>query len=371
MTSLKFVAPDPCEMSCVPNNSTVATMSYKKPSNFEIFNACINDLTGKDKIAKSIQYLLRLLTSVNEIHGLGNPKVSRSMKSEFLLSSTDIVPSIKTGSPLLSKTNRLLLILLAFLVKRFSSFLNGVSVFRHLLRFGSLPLRFYKFFNHLKHTLKTLMDNSDTTTPIKLQKILNYWTSKDMLSQILNFWYALSDELLLIFRFNLLLRNKDSTFNNRLFAWAEDHELYSWLGLILFGLNNDFNNFINLREQESKIKLNQKVKSRTKKIVNDLKNKNKIQRGESPSDLFGSDNDQNEMEELLKIDKEITRIKINSVRLFCDLIFDSKYVFNINMYKPLHISFGFISGLLGLYNVWRQQRDRLENDAKQKAMLGQ
>lgn len=382
-------------------------LNVKPPSNFEIFHACVNDLTGKDKIAKVVLYSIRLLTTINDIHGLGNPRIARSIKSAKLMEKTidkqsdiildDSVPTTTKSSllsssilnlssinyilPIISrfliksstlisksKLQRCLLLLLAFLVNKLSDLMNGLSIYRHLLRAGTIPFRIWKFSNHIRYTLNILLDRSKfDSMAIKLEKILKYWTSKDLISQIANFWYAISDEILLIFRFKLLLEGKHggNKFSKALFTWAEDHELYSWMATILLGLNNDWNKLLLLKDKESKIILNQKVRARTKRIVGDFKRKNGVLQSLDLEDDYELNSIY--LKKLEETRKDIKTVEINSIRLLCDLIFDAKYIFHLNMNKIFHVSLGVSSGCLGLYNVWRQQRERLHKEAIDKA----
>lgn len=402
----------------VPDKNLTLEMSEKvafvKPNNFEIFKACVDNLTGKDKIAKVVLYFVRLLDSVNKIHGLGNPEVARAFKSSYRLdsnnnnklktklnseissslsSSLQIQTSLseKTGIdfnifkhaspiyiiPLLSKIlakpyggiykakiHRFLLILLAFITKKLSGLLVSLSIYRHLLVTGYLPFKIWKFSNHIRHSIKLLTDKSKFTSPaVRLHNVLNYWTTIDMITQITDFWYDIAYDLILAFKLKILLHgNEGNNFTNALFAWAEDSELYGWMASILLGLNRDWNNWNLLKDKESKIILNQKVKARTIRIVGDLQRKDKFNDLTKEIADFETDSSVYQVK-LDEIHTDMTRIKINSVRLFCDMIFDAKYIFGWNMYIPLHISIGITSGVLGFCNVWRQQRDRLEKEA--------
>lgn len=411
MESLKYTAPKP-HATMSAENTSLKHMAVKKPSNFEVFNACVNNLTGKDKLAKTLQYSLRFLAAVNEVHGLGNPQIARSVRSSQIVDEGDRETALApdnggkvwvdgTGrsgasasgkymlglltrlfvkyTKVVSKTSlqRMVLLFLAFLTSKMSNLLNGLNVYRHLLRAGTIPFRVWKFTNHIRYSLEILLNRTDLDSPaVKMEKVLQYWTSKDMISQVANFWYAVSDELLLVYRFKLLLTKKDggSEVSDALFAWAEDHELYSWMATILLGLNNDWNKWVSLREKKSRIILNEKVKARTKRIVGTLR-RQKHRAGTPELCDFSNSTDElddvselNELDavskdRLAEIETQMTTVRINAVRLTCDLVFDAKYIFHWNMYKPLHVSLGLVSGCLGLVNVWRQQRDRLTNEA--------
>lgn len=407
MSFLQPVLPAPtAEMQTIEH--IPRQLRVKNPSNFEIFHACVNDLTGKDKLAKIAQYFLRLMTSANNIHGLGNPKIARSFvttKSETLsiddstvidsdasaiINTTSITYMLPLIAKLLSKSSTLLskskiqkmiLLVLAFFTKKLSGLLEGLNIYRHLLRAGTIPFRVWKFTNHIRYSLNILLDKSKLDGPaFRLEKVVQYWTTKDMISQIANFWYAISDEILLIYRFKILLHGPNNgKYSNALFAWAEDHELYSWMATILLGLNNDWNKWLVLKSKESRIILNEKVKARTKRIVGNLKLKSSNTSGNnnriSSPDIENTDYDEDDDNEfdslyhnqLMKIHHEMRTVYINSIRLSCDMIFDAKYIFHWDMYPPLHLSLAFTSGCLGLVNVWRSQRDRLLKEAIAKA----
>jgi hypothetical protein len=408
MNHLTYTPPIPATEMTALQNANQRQALVKKPSNFEIFQACVNDLTGKDKLAKLVQYFIRFITSIHNVHGLGNPKTARSFKSSLILNNasdeslsfndnvktekiintssiTYILPLISRllfkSSSILSnfKLQKLLLILLAFITNKLSGLLNGLNIYRHLLRAGTIPFRVWKFSHHIRHSLKILLDRSKLDgAAVRLEKVLQYWTTKDMISQIANFWYAISDEILLIFRFNILNNEakNGSRLSNALFLWAENNELYAWMATILLGLSNDWNKWLTLKDKESRIILNQKVKARTKRIVGDLKrqNQNRISSPDIVDNIENTDYDEDieEFDTLYKnqldiIHNDMNTIYINSIRLSCDLVFDAKYIFHWNMYTPLHVSLGFASGCLGLVNVWRSQHDRLLKEAILKA----
>ena len=414
---LKEVVPAPYEGEIAKNNGKRPTK--RQVSGFEVFNACVNDLTGKDKLAKTIQYGIRTIAAIHEVNGLGNPRVAKHLgmdtngnivrpilNEQKLIEAVESVDSndnnetkfnsistiITLFSKILNKYAKIMsqksihrgfVIIIAYITNKLSSLLQGLNIYRHLLRAGTIPFRIWKFSNHIKWSLKILLDRTSLDGPaVKMETVIKYWTSKDLISQMINFWYAISDEILLLYRFKFLLNgnsNGKDSFSNSLFQFAEDHELYSWMGSILLGLNNDWNKWILLKDKESKIILNKKVKARTRRIVSDIKknNSNEIttttKRNESP-DFDKYDNEDTEIvgeeemyydemyyDELSEIKRDKTTVKINAIRLTCDMIFDAKYIFHWNMYKPLHVVLGLTSGSLGLYNVWRQKRYELEN----------
>ncbi|GMM45012.1 Pex25 protein [Pichia kluyveri] len=414
---LKEVVPAPYEGEIAKNNGK--RLTKRQVSGFEVFNACVNDLTGKDKLAKTIQYGIRTIAAIHEVNGLGNPSVAKHLGMDIngnivrpVLNGQKLIEvvesvdsndnnetkfsSISTIITLFSKIltkyakimsqksiHRGFVIMVAYITNKLSSLLQGLNIYRHLLRAGTIPFRIWKFSNHIKWSLKILLDRTSIDGPaVKMETVIKYWTSKDLISQMINFWYAISDEILLLYRFKFLLNgnsNGKDSFSNSLFQFAEDHELYSWMGSILLGLNNDWNKWILLKDKESRIILNKKVKARTRRIVSDIKknNSNEIttttKRNESP-DFDKYDNEDTEIageeemyydemyyDELSEVKRDKTTVKINAIRLTCDMIFDAKYIFHWNMYKPLHVVLGLTSGSLGLYNVWRQKRYELEN----------
>lgn len=400
------------------NTTGFEQRAHSTVSPFEVFNACVSDLTGKDKIAKTVQYALRLLVAIHDTHGLGNRKVAERFlfKEKVQPIIDDVQVGIRTGSDSIDRgqvqphvaykvetspillLGRLLpvftkilgkyacllsvdgihksaLLLLAYVTKKLSSLLDGLNIYRHLLRAGTIPFRVWKFTNHIKYSLRVLLDSQSMDGhAVRIEKVIKYWTSKDMISQMVNFWYAISDELLLLFRFKILLegKGKGSAFSNALFTWAEDHELYSWMGSILLGLNNDWGKWMALKEKESRIILNRKVKARTRRIVEDIKRQSQDSGNMETSKLITPEVDDEDdekimqdhhdryVDELAEVRDQLYTVKINAIRLSCDMIFDAKYILHWNMYKPLHVTLGLLSGSLGLYNTYRAKRAALE-----------
>lgn len=324
-TTLKEASPIPVvEGECYGSNVPAKRIAVSTPSPFAVFNACVNDLTGKDKLAKVVQYGIRLLT---DVYG-----VCREGRNQGRL--VDV---------------------LGYLTKRLALLLQGLNIYRHVLRAGTVPFRLWKLVRHLKYSLRVLLDHSkEFSTAMKVEKVVQYWTRREMFSELINLWYALSDEMLLLFRFKLLSREKEGGWkvSEKLFYWAEDHELYSWMALIINGLYNDWKKLAVLKEKETSIILNQRVRARTVKIVNGL-HKGQFQ---LPVDVG------DESCQLAEIRREMRTIYINAVRLSCDFLFDGKYIFRWDMYKPLHTSLGLMSGILGVVNTWRNQREKLKNN---------
>lgn len=337
---LNDMSPAPAQET--PTVTEVAPV-VKVPTSMQIWAACLDDLTGKDKLAKMVQYALRMLGAVDNMRTGGN--------------GTQLV-QLSTAVGVLGSCNRLgdsLLIIISRLVKKLSGFLNALSAYRQLLRAGTLPFRFHRLISQLKKSFEILTSNKGDYA-VRMNKVTNFWISWDMLSQLINLQYALADETILAFKLNLI----DNVQYKGLLDIAEDHEVWSWFVMIILGLRKDLQRWNDLSKQEGQLLLNEKVKSQTQRIVQQMKS-NPMP---TPVDLLHRmfvDN-VNVTDKIRSLWQEKHLVLVDAVRLLCDLGYDFPFVARISVsrtLKPLHLLLGVFSGILGFYKVWVAQRDRL------------
>lgn len=337
---LQGIDPEPVKES--PRGDVFAVQA-QTPSSMQIWVACLDDLTGKDKIAKMVQYSLRMLGAIDTMRdGTNGAKLAR------LTTASRILGSIHT-------LEDKFMIIISALVKKLSGFLNALSSYRQLLRAGTLPFRFHRIISQLKQSFKILTTGKGNYT-IKINKITDFWISWDMLSQLINLQYALADETILAFKLNLI----DNVQYKQLLDIAEDHEVWSWFVMIGMGLRKDFIRWNELSRQESQLVLNEKVKSQTQRIVQQMKT-NPMP---TPVDLLHKlfVDDVNVTSKIRSLWDEKRMVLVDAVRLLCDLGYDSPFVFRFRIskaLKPVHLLLGVFSGVLGFYKVWVAQRERL------------
>ncbi|GMM29252.1 hypothetical protein DAMA08_019680 [Martiniozyma asiatica (nom. inval.)] len=242
------------------------------------FQAITDDLTGKDKIAKVIQYALRVVR-------------------------------LNSSNPTLIAT------------------LAALSVYRQLLRAGTVPFRLIRLATWLKNYIKG---------KAKIDEPFMYMLG--------NLYYAIMDESLLLYKLGMLATKKSAEIGGyytgkKVFNFLEDHECYAWFWIIVQGMMRDWEQLSKLRRERGIVKLELGVLERTGKVVG------------------GYDKDAiNEKKETLKVlDDKIRLLWVNFVRLGCDLFYDSVFVFHLKLdkkWKPFHYGLGVMSGLLGCWKVW-------------------
>lgn len=340
--SLSKVSPEPVEDGVAASEASqltsAAVETLKMPSNMTIWAACLDDLTGKDKLSKMVQYSLRMLTAID-----ANNQQKRIFMSEGVLASRLPVYQLKFIN------------VLHLLVKKLSLLLTSLSAYRQILRFGTLPFRFHRLFYQLRESIFILKENCDT---IHINKFINYWINWDMASQLVNLYYALADEAILAFKVGVI----DIKTYKHLFDLAEDHEVLSWFIMIILNLRKDFIQWQELSNKESQLVLNERIKSQTKRIVNQMQTSSPFP---TPIELINKMlfvEEINPNSKLINIWKQKRIVMVDTVRLLCDLFYDAPFVFRVKVesqWKPLHLLLGVFSGALGFYKVWEAQKERL------------
>lgn len=338
---LHKISPEPVKVLA---DGDLTPAIVKTPSSMAIWVACLDDLTGKDKIAKMVQYSLRMLGAIDNMRDNDN-----RMNLSRLATVSSIIGSIHN-------LEDKFMFIISSLVKKLSGFLSALSAYRQLLRAGTLPFRFHRLISQLKQSFKILTSGEEGNYTIKINKIMNFWVSWDILSQLINLQYALADETILAFKLNLI----DSSQYKTLLDIAEDHEVWSWFVMIGLGLRKDLIRWNELTRHETQLVLNEKVKSQTQRIVQQMKS-NPFP---TPSDLMHKFfvDDVNVTSKMMQVSFEKQMVLVDAVRLLCDLGYDLPFVMRFRIskaWKPLHLLLGVFSGVLGFYKVWVAQRERL------------
>lgn len=307
--------------------------SKKSVSIYDIWLKMIGDLTGKDKIAKIALYSMRIILVYAEKYSTSAS--TYDWKGEKKL-------------PLLVKLLKAPKVLIALLsrsyIKQTMGTISALSVYRQLLRFGKTPFRTRNLL------LAILQDvNYARSKGVALGVINAYhsWFNQDRLQEVINFYYGITDELLLLYKIGAL------TGLPKLRRWAGDHECYSWYMDIILGLKVNYSKLRKLKERELSIRLNQQVREKARQVLKNLKIDN------SPSPLFNSLTTELHVLELEQISKERTIVILSILGLLCDFSFDTVDVFNLKVNRAVYLSFGLVSGCCSLTKLYIGFKDQL------------
>ncbi|KAG7698706.1 hypothetical protein KL930_001484 [Ogataea haglerorum] len=357
MPRLDIVSPKPIDEDLViPNNELVAEAIQRspliRPSKLDLWIRVMSQLAGKDKVGKCIQYGLRILIAYS----------IRARKTQFLnnfkLTSVDF--NGKTQDVLRQLVAQPELIVVLFLGQfeaRFVGLTKILSIYRQMLRAGTVPTKVLKLLSRISETVGLLQSSEKAST--KLQRLKSDWCNFKSLGEVCALYYAWFDESLLAYKIGLL--DEKTTPNYRRFAVR--HEALAWYTNIILGLRAQFEKLSQLSNKENSLKINYQVKQRAKRLVSTIK------ADQSPISLYGPlENTDAKTQlvqystELKKISKEKYMVQLEILKLLCDFAYDTVSVFHLKVDEPLHLLFGLGAGAISLSKIWIAEKDKMEKE---------
>ncbi|CAK7893314.1 peroxisomal membrane protein Pex25p [[Candida] anglica] len=332
------------------NNNNITTVK-KQVKSMDIFWDMLNDVTGKDKLAKFGQYALRLL-----IHWAN--------RSETYLSDSQI--NIKSINLRYNNREKKLNLFMNFLKHpqnfvrviivlvcsifstKFAGMVKGLSMYRQFLRFGKTPFRVRKLLGKFNSSLGVTKDGIDY---LDLDNFNKQFLNKSTLGDVLGLYYGMNDESLLLYKLNFLT-------NKRLHRIVSRHESLAWYYDTIFGLYNAYGTLQDLSSKEFELKIQIQVKSRARVLSKQLLGGVATHNNENPNIQVNDDKD------LMKL-KEIQFKKHNAYldiyKGLSDFIFNSYTVFNARLpFDTLQIWMGISASTLSIVKIYRETKKRLE-----------
>lgn len=304
----------------------------KAVSKLDIYKSVLALTVGKDKMTKILSYLLNLIK-----YYLTTTR--RFIVDEKNFTNLSINPLQHYRTPV--KYLKLLLFLNSTaLEKKITILTSNISLFRFALRFGGTPYRIKIIFTRINAFLKSpTIDHFQTV-----------FLNEGFLSEFINFYYGIMDELLLLCKLGVL-RNKS------LRSFVGRHVDLAWYYDIILNLKQ---NYAALHENKSKqIQLNiqhqvrQRASQLSKRLVDSI--------GSSPlrSQILKEFNNKSPSGYQSSIDLELQElkhqekmIKLDLFKLCCDFICDSVDVFDLKIHRALYLTSGLLSGVSGFSKVW-------------------
>lgn len=328
---------------------SLSPFSSPKVSNYDIFWAILNDVTGKDKLAKIGQYTLRLL--------LYHAQQAESFLSDTSINSTLIRARYNDKSKQLDLVRNFLkhpqdfmriIAILACSVfnSKLEGMVKGLSMYRQFLRFGKTPFRVRNLYNKLSLAVDR------KTYSVDVAKIAN----KATLGEIFSLYYGVNDESLLLFKLNF--------FSNKTFhAFAGRHESLGWYYETLLALYNAYSRLQQLQDEEMQLQIQIQVKKRARAMSKQLL---------GTGSLAPYDDDHHSQSRDAAALNEIKFKKNNSYldiyKNLADLVFNLYTVFNIKLpFDTLQIWMGISASVLSTVKIYRETKKLLvEKEAKKQ-----
>jgi len=322
-------------ISTNPGHSHTFTSSYVHNDWLEILRRCLNDLTGRDKAAKMLIYLLRLV-------------LSEAPRGAVYSSKADISATSYAKAPIVF-VRRVALLAFSQLFSRSNGSISGLIMYRQLLRAGSAPVQVIKLFRLLQKSLTLLIRHKNAARE-NLAEVSRLWLNWSTITSLCSLYYAWFDESLLLFNIGVIHSSELKAYHRL----SSRHKFLAWYAKILLGLRNSYAKYNELNNRETSARIDFEVKERAKKLL-------------SRTNGFQFESQEVYSQRFLDVMREVKyqkrALKLDMARLSCDLVYDSVLVFNQPLYKPLHLAFGLASGSLGFYKVWLEKgREMDEKD---------
>lgn len=314
-----------------------------KVSTWEIFWEMINDVTGKDKLAKVGQYVLRLaLYHADKTQTyLSEPGLNIDIISKRYNSKLKQLNLLRNFIKHPANFFKIVIILLCFqFQQKFLGMAKHLSIYRQFLRFGRSPFR-------LRGLLVKLRDN------IKFKNgqmnINHQMLSRKTLGEVFGLYYALFDESLLLLKIGV--------YNTKWTGFQEfvaRHESLAWYYDSWLNLYNAYDASNTVSQQEMDLKVLIEVKNKAKMLLKQLLGNG----SRTPVPATTSPEDAKQLEE---IQFRKTNAYLDIYKNISDIVFNTYTVFNLALpFDTVQIWMGISASTLSTIKVYREAKKRLE-----------
>ncbi|ABN65406.2 predicted protein, partial [Scheffersomyces stipitis CBS 6054] len=322
------------------NLSTIEPASQLPPKTvktWDIFWAMLNDIVGKDKMAKIGQYTLRLLiyhAEKTETY-LSNPSINIGIINARYNNKEKQLNLISNFLKHPSDFIRIIVILVCSLFReRFAGMVSGLSMYRQFLRFGKTPFRIRGLANKLSSNIT--YKNNDVK--INYPNIMNRKT----LGEVFSLYYGINDESLLLYKLKFLSNESYHKFVSR-------HESFGWYSETWLALYNAYENLQNLTQQEMDVKISIQVKSKAKLLSKQLLGSGAVSSSSNEDAKVLSDIQFKKNNAWLDIYKNIS-----------DLIFNTYTVFRLPLpFDTIQIWMGISASVLSTVKLYRETKKKM------------
>lgn len=317
----------------------------KKVNSMEVLWAMLNDIAGKDKMAKFGQYSLRLL-------------LHHSRRTQDYLS--DDLVNIRLINKTYRETGRMMDLLVSFVRQpqqfakivvilmcslftlRFEAWVPALGTYRHLLRFGKSPFR-------IRALIKKFSDALYHDPLTKSWKIDDKFFCNRTLGEVISLYYSLNDDSLLLYKFKFLR-------NATLRKIVSRHDAYSWYLDSWLALYNTWNNLNSLSHKEMDVKIQIQVKKKARAISKQLLGGTVLHSQE----LGSPEEDSKDTQALKEIQFRKAIATLDIYKTLSDIVFNSYTVFNATLpFDTIQIWMGISASLLGSIKLYREKKRSL------------
>lgn len=296
----------------------------------DVLWAMLNDVVGKDKLAKFTQYTLRLL-----LHHLQQAQDYFRVgdTSQFDGKFVDVLVNFIRNPRGFGRV--LVYVICSAFSARFAPLVPALGTFRQILRFGKSPFRVRSLLNSIKANLKYDSKN-------RLWRVLPQLFSQLNLSNGVLLWYNVSDELTLLYKLGFLKHDKWQ-------SWAARHEAYAWYCELWLALYTAYTSLSKLAQQEMDARILIQVKKRARALSRQLLG------GQG----FGGEDELHDVTILKEVQFQKANVVIDIYKTLLDIVFNTYTVFRLPLpFQTVQIWMGILASFLSIIKLFREKRRR-------------
>lgn len=303
----------------------------------DVLWAMLNDVTGKDKMAKLGQYTLRLvLHHAQRLQAyLSDDTVNIRAISRTYASPQKVLELVVSFAQRPREFARVLGILVCLVMQlRLAALVPALGLYRQLLRFGKTPFRV----RSLAATVRANMYIEPRSGAWRVSERL--WSGAT-LGEATALYYAVNDELLLLHKLGVLT-------NKRWHRIAVRHVDYAWYCELWLALYNTYAALRRLAQQEMDVRIQIQVKRRARTLLKQLL---------GASSLLALLDDDADAHALRDIRFSVTNAHLDVYKTLLDIVFNSYTVFRAPLhFDTVQIWMGISASLLSSIKLYREKR---------------
>ncbi|RKP31566.1 hypothetical protein METBISCDRAFT_13807 [Metschnikowia bicuspidata] len=309
----------------------------------DVFWAMVNDITGKDKLAKFGQYLLRLLLHhAQQIQQyLSDDRVNIKTISHTYTSNDKILALVLKFACNPRAFARVLGILVCSVFSsRCAGLVPALGMFRQILRFGKSPFR-------VRALWLKVRENAYHNPKLRLWRLHGDLVTKNTLGDAVALYYSVNDEISLLFKLRFLR-------NSTLRAFATLHEAYAWYCDSWLAMYNAMGRLRKLSQQEIETRILIQVKQRSRVLSKQIL-------GTLAFQTAVPDDDDRDALALAEIRFNIDNVKLDILKTVSDIVCNSYTVFNVPLhFATVQIWTGISAAFLSSVKLYREKQRALE-----------
>lgn len=318
----------------------------------DVLWAMLNDIVGKDKMAKFGQYTLRLLLyhSQKTQDWLSDELVNIKLINKTYARTEHIMDLVMNFLQNPQGFARVLIILICSVFNlRFAAVVPALGMYRQFLRFGKSPFRIRNLYNKIRDSVDT------SSTKWKISPSI---FSNTTLGEVISLYYSLNDESILMSKVGLI---QNPTVKN----FVSKHEAYAWYCESWYALYNAYVNLQHLRQQEMDVKIQIQVKKRARAISKQLLGGGSVHNPIPSLSSSNLDDDSKDNLALKEIMFKKTNANIDIYKTLSDIVFNSYTVWGMALhFDTIQIWMGISASFLSSVKLYREKKKELVSKCK-------